>query len=52
MQIEYKNITVQFSEHSTPSVILTDEGRTYTTPRRSRRTLMVFSGTRDTSTRM
>ena len=33
MQLEYKNITVRFSEHSTPSVILTDEGRTYITPR-------------------
>ena len=33
MQLEYKNISVRFSEHSTPSVILTDDGKTFVTPR-------------------
>lgn len=33
MQLEYNNITVRFSEHSTPSVILTDDGKTFVTPR-------------------
>ena len=33
MQLEYNNITVRFTEHSTPSVILTDDGQTYITPR-------------------
>lgn len=33
MQLEYNNITVRFSEHSTPTVVLTDDGQTYVTPR-------------------
>ena len=33
MQLEYNNITVRFSKHSTPTVILTDGGQTYVTPR-------------------
>lgn len=33
MQLEYNKITVRFTEHSTPSVILTDDGMTFVTPR-------------------
>ena len=33
MELEYSTITVRFSEHSTPSVIISDSGETYITPR-------------------
>ena len=33
MQLDYSKITVRFSEHSTPSVILSEDGEAYVTPR-------------------